>query len=250
MYLIAPSRALVALTDQLEAAPRHRKLPWALVTRCSVVLTAAVGMTTGVIWFTNETPRLDPAEAVRESPLVEARSLKPPMEAKSVALAAYGMNKKVPDEVDGPPPEVEKLPVWLVADGARSAEMLRQELRDRGAHQMGQGVRLGMLKVAELMAMDEKAWTAGKTTVAANENHTSALLLTFYLHHLDGAGDRTGVNEMRKALQNGLPQEMAIRRHILAGRSTTEFEEQMSRAYLSTGIELQFTRRGGAVFTP
>lgn len=243
--------------DQAEAArmrPRRRMLRLATVIRGSVVFAAAGSTAAAVMWFTHETPRLDPAEAVRESPLVEGRSLKPPMETRSVPLAAYGMNKQAPEENVRRPAVAtmnpEMMPVWLVADGAQSAEMLRQELRDRGAHQMGQGVRLGMLKVAELMGMDEKAWAAGKATVTANENHTSALLLTFYLHHLEGAGDAAGVNDLRRAIEGGMPQDQAIRRHILAGRSTTELEKQMSRAYASVGIELQFTRRGGAAFNP
>lgn len=142
------------------------------------------------------------------------------------------------------------MPPWLAVDEVPSADLLRRELRARGAMQAGQTVRLGMLKVAELLALDEKAWLAGKAGVAANENDTSALLLTFYLNHLDGTGRGEGVNAMRQGIENGMPQEQAVRKWLLAGRTPLELENEMKQAFASLGMELQFTRRGGAVFEP
>jgi hypothetical protein len=85
---------------------------------------------------------------------------------------------------------------------------------------------------------------------SANDNHISALVLTFYLYHLDRAADGAGVNALRQALENGMSQDQAVREFILAGRSVAEIEREMGVAFASVGIELQFTRRGRAVFKP
>ncbi|MEZ5387478.1 MAG: hypothetical protein R3F13_18355 [Prosthecobacter sp.] len=257
MHPHAPSRAPVALMDQAEVArmmKRRGKPRLSLWIRGLVILTAITATTAGVMWFVHETPHVDPSEATRESAVVEARSLKPFLETHSVPLAPYAMNR----QTSGPQQELTAnltalpsvIPPWLVADGARSADLLRQELRKRGAMQMGQTVRMGMLKVDELLALDDEAWREGMTTMVATENETSALLLTFYLHHLDGAGDAAGVNAMRREIESGMPQDQAVRKFILAGLTPAEFENRMGRAYASVGIELQFTRRGGAVFEP
>ncbi|MCB1277613.1 hypothetical protein [Prosthecobacter sp.] len=259
MHPLAPSRAPVALIDQTEVARQRRRRgkPRVEMMRLAVILVAGSAVASGVWWLREETPHPHPEEAVRESPLVEARSLKPLLETTQPAkMAAYAMKKdagmanRAPVEVRMEIPEPVALPVWLVADGARSAELLRQELRERGARQMGKAVRLAMLNVAELLAMDEEAWDTGLKTVAANENQTSALLLTFYLHYLDHGGDAAGVAALRKAVNDGVPQARAVREHVLAGRSVEEFEREMGAAFAAAGIELHFTRRGGAVFHP
>ena len=225
-----------------------------LLARAAVILAAVAVMTAGVTWFVRETSHPETAEAGRKSSVVEARSLKPPMETNSTPMAPYAVNKRAP----GPPATLSTnpwappaaMPPWLVADDVTSADLLRRELRARGAMQAGQTVRLGMLKVAELLALDEKAWLAGKAGVAANENDTSALLLTFYLHHLEGGGQAEGVNAMRREIKNGMPQDQAVRKWLLAGRTPVEIENQMKLAFAILDIELQFTRRGGALFGP
>ena len=225
-----------------------------LLARAAVILAAVAVMTAGVTWFVRETSHTETAEAGRKSSVVEARSLKPPMETNSTPMAPYAVNKRAP----GPPATLSTnpwappaaMPPWLVADDVTSADLLRRELRARGAMQAGQTVRLGMLKVAELLALDEKAWLAGKAGVAANENDTSSLLLTFYLHHLEGGGQAEGVNAMRREIKNGMPQDQAVRKWLLAGRTPVEIENQMKLAFATLDIELQFTRRGGALFGP
>jgi hypothetical protein len=115
---------------------------------------------------------------------------------------------------------------------------------------MGRAVRLAMLNVGELLGLTEEGWNAGGKTVVANENQTSALLLTFYLHYLDHDGDAAGVTNLKKAIVGGMPQNRAVQEHVLAGRSLAEFEREMGAAFAAAGIELQFTRRGGPVFQP
>jgi hypothetical protein len=242
-----------------------------------LVLCAAMGgVSAGVMWLKKESPHPAAAEATRESPLVEARSLKPLLETtQSSPLAAYGMRKDAPDAppvesaTSAPPQPVaakpinRMLPAWLLADTpefanaassgvspAQMADQLRQSLRERGARQMGTTVRFAVLNVAEMLAMNNTTWAASMATPAANENRASALLLTFYLYHLDRAGDAAGVKALLRAMGEGMTEEQAVRDFILAGRSVAAFEREMGLAFANAGVELQFTRRGGATFKP
>lgn len=251
-----------AVVDQPNARRKRRtrgKARFTGMMRFVVVIAAVAFATAFVLWLKEESPHPQAVEATRESPLTEARSLQPLLEtAQSSQLASYAMKKgdaelkpeKVQPRQDSATTTRRVLPVWLVADAAESAEMLKQSLRERGARQMGPAVRFAMLNVAELMALDAKTWSAGQATVAASENKASALLLTFYLYYLDRAGDGAGVRAFLHALENRVPQEQAVRDFILAGRSMAEFESEMGRLFHSAGIELQFVRRGGLVFKP
>jgi hypothetical protein len=158
------------------------------------------------------------------------------------------------------------LPVWLTEGSAEYAgaadfvhgrfflgqmqDRLKQRLRSHGARQMGSVVRFAMLNVAELMGLDGPTWAASMATPAASENYASALLLTFYLYHLDRAADAAGVIACLRAVESGLPHDQAVKNYILAGRRLEDFEREMSLAFAGIGVELQFTRRGGAVFKP
>lgn len=243
--------------------------------RGTIVLLAASGVTAFVLWLKEETPHPRAAIAIRESPLVEARSLKSPLQtAQSSALEAYGygLKKEPPPQAVAETAQPEPvqaaplsrvLPVWLLTDvpefedaknaglsPAQTIEQLRQSLRESGARQMGQAVRFAMLNLSELLAMDSRSWAASLETPAASENRASAMLLTFYLHYLDGAGDAAGVKALRQAMEHGMPEEQAVREYILAGRSVEELERKMGQVFAAAGVELQFTRRGGLAFRP
>lgn len=266
----------MALVNQTEAVRKRRRtgrLGIITVLRGIVVSSAVLGAAVFVLWLKQESPHSTPAIAVRESPLVQAQSLKSPLQtAQSSALAAYGLKKNTAPSptpaVVLPPPVQETavkraLPVWLLADlpefadaknaglsPARMLEQLRQSLRDSGARQMGQAVRFGMLNLSELMAMDSRAWTAGLNTAVASENRASAMLLTFFLTYLDLGGDGAGVKAMVRAMEQGMAEESAVREFILAGRSVAELEREMGRVFAEAGVELQFTRRGGLAMRP
>ncbi len=262
MHPYAPMHPPEAVLNQSNVRRKRRTRGKARLTgvmRFVVIIAASAFVTAFVLWLKNESPHLQAVEATRESPLAEARSLKPLLEtAQSAPLASYAMKKvntePLPEKIQPTQYRVTTtnsiLPVWLVADAAESAELLKQSLRERGARQMGPAVRFAMLNVAELMALDAKTWSAGQATLAATENKASALLLTFYLYYLDRAGDGAGVTAFLRAVDNQVPQDQAARDFILAGRSMAEFEGEMGRLFQSVGIELQFVRRGGAVFKP
>lgn len=159
------------------------------------------------------------------------------------------------------------LPVWLVEGSAeyvasadfgqgrfflgQMQDRLKHRLRGRGARQMsGNAVRIAALNVAELLALNSKAWNAGMGTPAANENYASALLLTYYLYHLDRGKQGAGTIAMLRAVEGGMPHERAVRDFILSGRDPAKFEGEMGLAFARIGVELQFTKRGGAAFKP
>ncbi|MDB6006989.1 MAG: hypothetical protein JWR15_3976 [Prosthecobacter sp.] len=281
MHPHAPSCAPVALVDQTEVAPkRHRRggSSFMAMIRGTIVTVAASGVTAFALWLKQETPHPVAAIAIRESPLVEARSLKSPLQTvQSSALTAYGLKKDPAPAVKPVPvvkmmslepelpqgPTVKRvLPVWLMADvpefadvkntrlsPTQTIERLRQSLREAGARQMGQVVRFAVLNLAELLAMEPNAWAAGQETPAASENRASAMLLTFYLNYLDRAGDAAGVNALRRAMEEGMQEERAVREFILAGRSVADMEREMGLAFADAGVELRFTRRGGAALS-
>lgn len=159
------------------------------------------------------------------------------------------------------------LPLWLLegsAEYAASADFvhgrfslgqmedrLKQRLRSLGAQRKDNvSVRCNMLNVAELLMLSHKTWAAGMPTPAGHENYASALLLTYYLYHLDRGGEGAGIIAMLRAVEEGMPHADAVRQFILSGRQPYELEEEIAQAYARRGVDVKFTRRGGAVFTP
>lgn len=62
--------------------------------RLAVVSVAALAVTAFVLWLKKESPHPTAAIAVRESPFVQARSLKSPLQTVEFSrLAAYGVRK-------------------------------------------------------------------------------------------------------------------------------------------------------------
>jgi len=266
----------MALVNQTEAVRKRRRtgrLGVITVLRGIVVSSAVLAAVVFVLWLKQESPHPTPAIAVRESPLVQARSLKSLLQTvKSSGLAAIGLEKNpvpvpAPAVVQTPrvqEPDVKKmLPVWLLVDipefadaknaglsPAQIMEQMRQSLRESGARQMGQSVRFGMLNLSELMAFEPKAWKASMNTLVASENRASAMLLTFFLTYLDRGGDGAGVKALVRAMEQGMAEESAVREFILAGRSVAELEREMGRVFAEAGVELQFTRRGGLAMRP
>ena len=276
MHPLAPSCAPIALVDQTEIVRKRRRRgrpSFVKVLRVAAVCVAVLSVTVFVLWLKQESPHPSAVIAVRESPWVQARSLKSPLKTvQSSALAAYGMKRNT---LPGPAPSVVQprpvqepvvnwvLPVWLLtnlpefADAkngglspAHTIEQLRQSLREAGARQMGQAVRFGMLNLSELLAMDSKTWAASLGTLTASENRASAMLLTFYLTYLDRAGDGAGVKALLGAMEHGMSEDSAVREFILAGRTVAELEREMGKVFAYAGVELQFTRRGGLAMRP
>ncbi|MGV3663001.1 MAG: DUF1570 domain-containing protein [Prosthecobacter sp.] len=162
---------------------------------------------------------------------------------------------------------VSLLPLWLLEGSAeyvasadfvhgrfslgQMEDRLKQRLRSLGAQRKDNAsVRCNMLNVAELLKLNHKTWSAGMPSPAGHENYTSALLLTYYLYHLDRGREGAGIIAMLRAVGEGMPHEDALRQFILAGRKPAELEGEIGMAFARMGVELKFTRRGGAVFEP
>ena len=157
-----------------------------------------------------------------------------------------------------------KLPVWFtegsaeyvgIADFVHSRfflsgmEMrLKSELRARGGKVSGGSTRFPMLQISQLLMMDPYTWAAGLAGDAAIQNYTSALLLTYYLYHLDQKGDSAGVIAWLRAIEQGKPGREALREHVFAGRTMAEFEADFIVTYRKIGIEFDFARRSGLPF--
>lgn len=260
MHPRAPSctTALVPQTDVARQRRRGGPFHARTSTRVIVVAAALTGVSAGVLWLKRENPHPIAVDAIREGPLVEAQSLSPVLETSPPSDLVATPARRLPPaptrtgtQVNEAIPATEVArPAWLLADDVATIGELKQQLRAHGARQMGASVRFAMLNLAELLAL--KGATAGSATAAttAHENQMSALLFTFYLCHLDRAGDGAGVKAFLRSVANGMPQEQAVKTFLLAGRETTEFEREMGMAFAGVGVELQFTRRGGAAFKP
>lgn len=157
-----------------------------------------------------------------------------------------------------------RLPIWFAEGSAEYAGIadfvhgrfflsgmesrLKNHLRSRGGQTQGGSLRFGMLKVTELLAMEAKSWAAGLESSSGTQNYVSALLLTYYLYHLDREKDSRDTIAWLRAIEQGQPSAEAFRHHILGGRTLAQFEAEFIRGYRQIGVELQFTRRGGPEF--
>lgn len=78
-------------------------------------------------------------------------------------------------------------------------------------------------------------------TANASLNYGAALLITNYFMHMDGDGDAANLKLFLKALRNGKEGDEALS-VLLAGRSYTEMEEEISKAYSRKRVDLHFSK--------
>ena len=119
--------------------------------------------------------------------------------------------------------------------------LLRQYLKRRGSRDGS----FTMLRPGELLALDARTWSqslAGNSD-ESRQNYVSALLMTFYFHHLD-AGGRAIIPYLR-AIENGQTENDACRDHLLRDRAFATLENEMKRAFRANGVNLTFDSRGG-----
>jgi len=125
---------------------------------------------------------------------------------------------------------------------------LKLALRNRGAIVRGSTVHYPMISLPELLAIHHQEWGAALAGEGAGQNYTSALLLTYFLYHLDGDKKASNVIAWLRDIENGTPTDDAIRTHLLAGRKVAKLESDLREAYRKIGIELVMQSRGGFVF--
>lgn len=157
-----------------------------------------------------------------------------------------------------------KLPVWFTEGSAEyngitdfvhgrfflsaMESRLKAHLRARIGQKNAGPVRFQMLRVAELLAMDNRTWASGLDGSAGTENYASALLMTYYLYHLDRDRDTSGVIAWLRDIESGRSTDESFRERVLGKRNVAQLEAELLHAYRQIGIELEFTRRGGQEF--
>ena len=125
---------------------------------------------------------------------------------------------------------------------------LKNALRNRGAVVQGNTVHYPMISISELLAIQHQEWGAALAGEGAGQNYTSALLLTYFLYHLDGDKKASNLIGWLRDIEKGTPTAEALRTHLLAGRKVAKLESDLREAYRKIGIELVMQPRGGAVF--
>ena len=125
---------------------------------------------------------------------------------------------------------------------------LKNALRKRGAIVRGSTVHFPMISISELLAIQHQEWGAALGGEVAGQNYTSALLLTYFLYHLDGDNKASNVIAWLRDIEKGTPTADALRIHLLAGRKVAKLESDLGEAYRKIGIELNMQPRGGEVF--
>jgi hypothetical protein len=125
---------------------------------------------------------------------------------------------------------------------------LKNALRQRGAESAGGRIRMPMLSVNELLALEHSAWVNVIGGTTGSENYSSALLLTYFFYHMDGSKDAAGIIAWLRDIEKGVPSDEAARTHLLAGRSVAKLEADLLQAYKHAGIDIVFFKRDDDVF--
>ncbi|MBX7209571.1 MAG: hypothetical protein K1X78_14740 [Verrucomicrobiaceae bacterium] len=155
-----------------------------------------------------------------------------------------------------------RLPVWY-AEGAAEYMVVGDYLHGRFSfgqiesllqqylsRRRAPGGSLRVLPPGELMALEPADWsrTLAGDHNASRQNYISALLLTFYFHHLDGDGSGSGIVPYLRSIENGEPERDACRDHLVRGRTMDVLQSDMKAAYQSIRINISFEPRGGPVW--
>lgn len=159
-----------------------------------------------------------------------------------------------------------RLPVWFSEGSAEYAGMadfvhgrfflsgmevrLKEALRRRGADSSDGRIRVPMLNVNELLALEHSVWVNVIGGTSGSENYTSALLLTYFFYHMDRDKNAAGIIAWLRDIEKGAPADQAARTHLLAGRSVAKLEHDMLQAYKQAGIEIVMIKRDGPLFEP
>ena len=107
-----------------------------------------------------------------------------------------------------------------------------------GSRKDGRGRYLG----TDISAPDLKQYmlmSYGSFVANGNFNYGLGALITYYFLHMDNDGDRKNVNAFLTALNDGKVGEEALQ-VLLAGRSFDELEVDITKAWRSRGVKIEF----------
>lgn len=139
----------------------------------------------------------------------------------------------------------EGLAEYIAATAYRSGKfMVNGNLNDirsyvtEGSRKDGQGRYLGdELKAPKLKKFMLMSY--GEFTLNGNFNYGLGALITYYFMHMEDDGDRKNINLFLTALNDGKLGEDALK-VLLAGRTFEELEEDITKAWRTRGIKIEF----------
>ncbi len=146
-----------------------------------------------------------------------------------------------------------KLPVWLIEGSAEYVELAEydngrfrfsrheRDLASRLADYYG--TPFPMVPVDTLLTMDHAAWQNALESNTAGLNYASALVLVWFFYHFDDAPSESGIRAYFKDARNlprGTDFKPLIAKHLLRGRTPTELQEAIVKAFRRKGIKIAF----------
>jgi len=151
-----------------------------------------------------------------------------------------------------------RLPVWYSEGSAEYVELadysagrlnFSQQDRLLKEHLMQDTSVFRMLPIEKLMSMSHQQWQGALASGDSSDNYQSALALTFFFYHHDGAGDgknliawlkELGTIRTYGAADRASITENALKTHLLRGRSYAELQEEIEKALRKEGIKVEF----------
>ena len=161
-------------------------------------------------------------------------------------------------------PWLERLPKWFTEGSAEYVEMadyihgrfFLNQMRDRLVRRLNIGLHRGgekefkMLNVGQLLALDGSRWNRemAMTSSLVSQNYDSALVLTYFFYHHDGAGDAKGMIQFLRAVEEGVPTDQAIAEHLLRGRAFSQIEAEIQSGLERDGVPVAWAERDGPIW--
>lgn len=144
-------------------------------------------------------------------------------------------------------PWLRPMPVWLTEGFAVYMENIpydRNVFRfDRFKVDEAVGRSRRLLDAKTMMTMTSEQWldALGKGYAASNINYSSAWVYTLYFLHLDGEGNGQRIFDYLRAIEARTPHSEA-EAILLDGRSYSELEEAIERAYKRERVDIEWVR--------
>lgn len=150
------------------------------------------------------------------------------------------------------------LPTWYTEGAAEYVAMLdynsngrfsligvnRQVKAYAARMSRGGGKGFQMIDLEELMTIDDARWAAALARGGvAQENYSSAGVLTYYFYHLDGKGDAANMIAFLKAVKDVKSEAEAaelVKKHLLRERSYAQLAEDVKKAMRKDGLDIEY----------
>jgi len=101
-----------------------------------------------------------------------------------------------------------------------------------------------MVNLEKLMTISHSDWAGELASGSGSRNYNSANVLAYYFLRLDGNGDAAHLVEFLKAITSGNRGDDSLKehqdKHLLRGRSYTDLEAEVAKAWRSEGLRITF----------